>query len=371
MNFSVSKFLDKIQNIRSLFSKVWTKDKINFLEQLADLLNSGIPITNALKIISYQTKEKSLKGIIDKILDNTNKGIGLKESAQGMRNLFNDFDIAIIDMGEITGKLGKSVETIKNKEEKNQELKSKILAAMVYPIIIITLSIGMIGIFMIFVIPKIEKMYHDAKVNLPWITQVVIKTSNFLQNYYLYLILWILIIIFWFHTLKKNPKFRLQYDKYILQFPLFWWLMKKKILTLFSKSLWTLLESGIIINQALEVSIQAVENKYYQKELTKVKEGISKWEELSRLLGIDGLSWGKEHPLFPIELASIVKIGEQTGKLPELLQKIALKFEKEMDGTIKNIQVAIEPIVIVGVGLIIGTIILAIMLPFFNMVNVF
>lgn len=371
MNFSVSKFLDKIQNIRSLFSKVWTKDKINFLEQLADLLNSGIPITNALKIISYQTKEKSLKGIIDKILDNTNKGIWLKESAQNMKSLFNDFDIALLDMGEITWKLGKSIETIKNKEEKNQELKSKILAAMIYPIIIITLSIGMIGIFMIFVIPKIQKMYHDAKVNLPGITQIVIKISNFLQGNYLYIILWLLVCILGLKVAKKNPKFRLQYDRYILQIPLFWWLLKKKILTLFTKSLWTLLESGVIINEALQVSIAAVENTYYQKEFLVIKDWVSKWQELSHLLWIDSLSWGKEHPLFPIELASIVKIGEQTGKLPELLQKIALKFEKEMDGTIKNIQVAIEPIVIVGVGLIIGTIILAIMLPFFNMVNVF
>jgi type IV pilus assembly protein PilC len=371
MNISFSKIQEFTKVLSRSFTKIKTKEKINFFEQLWNLLNSWIPITNALKIISYQTKGKAIKNVIEKILDNTNKGIGLKESALSMRYMFSDFDIAIIDMGEITGKLWKSIETIQAKEEKNQELKSKILAALVYPIIIISLSIGMIGVFMIYVIPKIEKMYKDAKVNLPEITQVVIGISQFLQAYYLYILLFIMILIFGLKTLKKNPKFRLQYDKYILFVPLFWPLIRKKILTLFATSLWTLLESGIIINKALEVSTQALENSYYQKELLKVNEGISKGQELSELLWINDLAHWKENPLFPIELASIVKIGEQTGKLSELLQKIAHKFEKEMDGTIKNIQVSIEPLVIVGVGIIIWTIILAIMLPFFNMVNVF
>lgn len=371
MKFFLSLIQEFIKNILSSFRHISMKEKINFFEQLWNLLNSGIPITNALKIISYQTKGVEIKKVIEKILDNTNKGIWLKESALTMKYLFNDFDIAIIDMWEITGKLGKSIDTIREKEEKSQELKSKILSALIYPIIIITLSIAMIGVFMIYVIPKIEKMYKDAKVNLPWITQVVIHISDFLQVYYLYIILLIFIALFTIKALKKNPIFRLQYDRYILFIPLFWTLIRKKILTLFATSLWTLLESGIIINKALEVSTQALENKYYQKELIKVKDGISKWEELSRLLWIDELALWKENPLFPIELASIVKIGEQTGKLPELLQKIAKKFEKEMDSTIKNIQTAIEPLVIVWVGIIIGTIILAIMLPFFNMVNVF
>ncbi len=371
MKFSFSTIQEFGKNLLSSFRHISVKEKISFFEQLWNLLNSWIPITNALKIISYQTKGTEIKRVIEKILDNTNKGIWLKDSALTLRQLFNDFDVAIIDMWEITWKLGKSIDTIREKEEKNQELKSKILAALVYPIIIITLSIAMIGVFMIFVIPKIEKMYRDAKVNLPWITQTVISISDFLQTYYLFIILVICVILFWVKVLKRNPVFRLQYDKYILFFPLFWKLIRKKILTLFATSLWTLLESGIIINKALEVSTQALENKYYQKELIKVKDGISKGEELSRLLGIDDLALWKENPLFPIELASIVKIGEQTWRLPELLLKIAKKFEKEMDGTVKNIQTAIEPLVIVWVGLIIGTIILAIMLPFFNMVNVF
>ena len=194
----MDKYLNIIkQKLASLWSKKWwgknikisTKEKISFLDSFSSLLNSGIPITNALKIIIYQTKSKKVKKFIEIIYANTNKWLSLENSFWDFPKIFNSFDISMIHMWEVTWELWNVIETIKLKEEKTKELKSKVIWALIYPMVIMTLATAMIWIFMVFVIPKITDMYKDAKVNLPELTQNVIKLSNFLQEYYYLLIL--------------------------------------------------------------------------------------------------------------------------------------------------------------------------------------
>ncbi|MDD4151888.1 MAG: type II secretion system F family protein [Candidatus Gracilibacteria bacterium] len=350
--------------------KIKVKEKINFLDQLSNLLNSGIPITNAFSIISYQTKNKEIKALLLDLLEKLNSGTPLKESCKNYKNIFSQFDISIIEMGEVTGKLGNSIEIIKEKEEKNAELKGKIIGALTYPAVVITLSIAMIVTFMLFVIPKIQKMYTDANVNLPELTQNVISISEFLQKNYGILIIGIFLIIFTLSFLKKNKKTKYYFDKFILEIPLFGGLIRKKILSLYCINLGTLLSSGIIINKALDITKKSLENSYYEKELYIIIEKISSGVPFSEAMGIKLLTSGKESPYFPLELSSLIKIGEQTGRLPNLLLKARIKYNKEIDNIIKNLATAIEPIVIIGVGGIVGTMIMAILLPFFNMVNV-
>lgn len=366
----MEKFIKKIKILLKKNIKINSKEKISFFEQLSNLINSWIPLSNSLKIILYQTKNKNVSQMLTTIIENTNKWENFETSIRLFPWSFNEFDFAIIEMWEITGKLGYSLETIKIKEEKNQELKSKIISALIYPSIIIFLATSMIIAFMLYVIPKIEKMYKDARVNLPSLTQYIIDISNFLQKNLIILIGLFLIMFIWIKIFKKSTKTKLYYDKWILYFPIFWKIIKKKILTLFSSTLGTLLENGIIINKSLTVCGNALENEYYKKEIEKIIEWVSLGKDLSTLMGIEMIKTKKENPFFPIELSSIVKIGEQTGNLSWLLVKIWIKFDKELDRVVKNIQTAIEPVVIIWVGLVIGTIILAIMLPFFNMVNV-
>ena len=273
-------------------------------------------------------------------------------------------------MWEVTGKIGDSIEIIKNKEVKNKELKGKIIGALIYPMVIIWLSLGMILVFMIYVIPKIKKMYSDAKVNLPDLTQNVINISEFTQENITYILLSIVVFVIAVIIFKTNKKTKIYWDQFILKIPLFGWLIQKKILALFASSMGTLLSSGIIINESLKISAAALDNDYYEKELHRVLSEVSKWVELSQLMWVNEITSWKENKYFPIALSSVVKIWEQTGKMPDLLNKLSIQFNKEIDDIVKNIQTAIEPIVIVWVGAIIGTLIMAIMLPFFNMVNV-
>lgn len=364
------KLKDKFQVSNSGWVKFNSKEKINLLEQLSNLINSWIPITNTFSIISYQTKDKKIKALVQDLLEKINKWIPLRESCAQYSSVFSAFDIAIIEMWEVTWKLGDSIELIKEKEEKNAELKSKIIWALTYPMVVISLSIAMIITFMLFVIPKIQKMYADAKVNLPWLTEFVINASDFLQKNIFLLWAWLVITITFLVYLKNNPRTKIYFDKYILQLPIFWGLIRKKVLSLFARNLSTLLSSWIIINKALEITKKSLENAYFEKELDNVMIKISNWIPLSEAMWIKLLTTWKESEYFPLELSSLVKIWEQTGKLPNLLGKISVRYNKEIDNIVKNLATAIEPIVIVWVWWIVWTMIMAILLPFFNMVNV-
>jgi len=311
-----------------------------------------------------------MKLLYKSIVENLNKWDSLKEVFNKYKNIFNIFDLSIIEMWELTWKLWDSIETIRVKEEKSKELKSKIIWALIYPIVIVTLSIWMVLVFMIFVIPKITNMYKDAKVNLPELTQIVIKISDFLQKNVFTILLWITIFIFLFTIFKKHPKTKIYFDKIILHLPIFWSLIKKKTLSLFTWSLSILLTSWVIINKSLQISWKALDNDYYEKELNKIIKNVSMWKTLSSCMWIDEIQSWKENFLFPIELASVVKIWEETWKLAYLLKKISEKYNKEIDELVKWMQTAIEPLVIVIIWWVIWTLIMAIMLPFFNMVNV-
>lgn len=364
------KFKAQLRGQKSSSIKLTAKEKINLLEQLSNLINSGIPITNAFSIISYQTKDKKIKALVGDLLEKINKWIPLRETCINYSSIFSSFDIAIIEMWEVTWKLWDSIELIKEKEEKNAELKSKIIWALTYPMVVIGLSIAMIMTFMLFVIPKIQKMYNDAKVNLPGLTEFVINASDFLQENLIFILATLAIMIVWLTYLKTNPKTKIYFDKYILELPIFGGLIRKKVLSLFARNLSTLLSSWIIINKALEITKKSLENAYYEKELDSVMQKISSWISLSEAMWIKLLTTWKESEFFPLELSSLVKIWEQTGKLPVLLGKISVRYNKEIDNIVKNLATAIEPIVIVWVWWIVWTMIMAILLPFFNMVNV-
>lgn len=350
--------------------KLSQKQKINFFDSLYNLINSWIPITNSLSIMLFQTKDKNVKILLQIIIKEISKWKKLEEILKDFDKIFSNFDIYIIKMWEITWKLAWSFETIRDREEKNAELKSKVIWALIYPSIIVTLSVLMIIWFILFVIPRVQKMYADARVNLPSLTQNVIDISQFLQDNYLVLILALFWIIVWLITFKKHPKTKIYADEVILKIPVFWWIIRKKILAIFSSTLWTLLQNWIMINEALNISKKSLDNAYYEKRLDEIINSLNEWIPLSELMWIRKLKEWKDDEYFPIELASIVKIWEQTWKLPSLLIRISNKFNKEIDVIVKWLSTVIEPIVIIFVWIVVWTMVMAILLPFFNMVNV-
>jgi type IV pilus assembly protein PilC len=303
---------------------------------------------------------------------------------ESLPRIFSAFDRAMFEMGDATGKIGHVLTLITEREEKQQDLERKIKQALIYPASILVVAIGMVVTIMTYVVPKIEKIYHDSHVSLPPLTQSVIWISHFLRAEWVYLLF--AIFFFWvsFIGMLTNPAFRYRFDRYILTFPLFGWILRKKILIVFTEFLATLLNSGILVNRSLTIIKTGMDNSYYECEIDAILLDIKQGKTLSSALGgeyierrirwesiwKDEVIFKRRVDCFPIELSMSVKIGEQTGSLARMLEKMAVRYNKDVDVTIKWLSSMIEPIIIVGIGGIVWIIIMAIMLPFFNMVNV-
>ncbi|EKE26605.1 MAG: hypothetical protein ACD_4C00233G0006 [uncultured bacterium (gcode 4)] len=363
------------------------KQKILFFENLWNLITSWIPVIQALDIIIFQTKAMKLKKIWNKIKEDIELWESLFKVSLKNKKIFNIFDMAMLEIWDATWQIWRSLELISEKEEKEMNLKRKVLQVMIYPISIIIVTLMMITSIMIYVIPKIELMYKESNVNLPELTTIVISVSHFFVNNILSVLIWIFLTVYLLYLLLKNKNVKYFADKNILSIPLFGEIIKKKILVNFTDFLSTLLASGVIINKALLIIKSGTANSYYSKELTKIIDDIKNWMPLSDsmwwnyifLQNKENLSFQeknelekakKRSQLFPIELTTGVKIWEQTWTLAKMLHKSSLRYSKDIDNTIKNLSTMLEPIIIVVIWGIVGTIILAILLPFLNIANV-
>ncbi|EKE28499.1 MAG: 3-isopropylmalate dehydrogenase [uncultured bacterium (gcode 4)] len=363
--------------------KLNQKQKILFLDNLWSLLNSWIPVMQALDIISFQVKNKRFDTIINFIKSNIWEGENFFKIALKLPWVFNIFDAAMIETWEATGKIWRAFEVIVLKEEKEYDLIRKVRQALIYPIAVIMITFIMLSIIMTYVIPKIEWIYAESNVNLPPLTQAVIDTSHFFVNNLLFVIIGIFIFIISFiQAYRQIKQFKLSIDKSILEIPIFGDIIRKKTLVHFADFLSTLLWSWIIINKALLIIRNAMSNSFYAKAIDEISKEVKLWQSLSSSMWVDILdrqsnSSSKEKALlllknkaFPIEISTAVRIWEQTWTLSVMLHKTSVRYTKEIDNTVKNLSTMLEPIIIVFIGWIVWVIIMAIMLPFLNIANV-
>lgn len=361
--------------------KLNQKQKIFFLDNLSSLINAWIPIIQALDIIAFQTKDKKLCAIISFLRKEISAWDNFYSISQKIKWVFNTFDHAMIETWEATGQVGKALEVIVRKEEKEYDLNKKIKQALIYPMAIIIVTFSMLTIIMIYVIPKIEWIYKESNVNLPELTQYVIAISHFFVNYIVFIAIWFLALVFAImQVYKYNRKFKLIYDRKILNIPIFWELIRKRILVQFADFLSTLMGSGIIINKALAIIRSAMSNWFYEDIIRDISEEVKVWQPLSSAMWVEIMNttktWTEKKNLinknfaFPIELSTAVKIWEQTWTLSKMLQKTSIRYTKEIDNTVKNLSTMLEPIIIVVIGWIVWVIIMAILLPFLNIANV-
>lgn len=361
------------------------KEKIFFLDAFGSLVNAGIPIVRSLQIIYFQSQNPRLQKISLFLKKEIEGGGNIAKTAAAVPNVFSAFDIAMFEMGEATGKIGQALEIVTEREEKSLELSRKVKQALIYPCAIAIIAIAMISVIMTYVIPKIEGIYREANANLPAITTAVIAMSRFLREYGIGLLIVAGLLSIAIPVALKNPAIRMKFDESVLRIPVFGNLMRKKILVSYCEFLSSLLMSGIVINRALAIVKNGLENRYYEAQIDAMLEDVKTGHPLSSSMGgeyterkIRGEvmrteeenAFKKKIECFPIELSTAVKVGEQTGTLARMLGKSAKRYGREIDALIKNLSSMLEPVVIVGVGGIVGTIVLAIMLPFFNMANV-
>lgn len=341
--------------------KVKTKDIAIFCRQFYTMLDAGSSINNAMHILATQLPNKKLKEALSKVEDEIRKGSTLSEAMEGQSHVFPELLIKMVATGEVSGTLDSVMLRMSRHYEKENRINSKIKNAMIYPMVLAFVAISVIVFILTFVMPMFVDMFKDGGVELPLSTRVMLSMSDGLKQNGFFILLVIVIFVVIFRYYLKSPRGKLFSSKFKLSFPVIKKLNEKIIVSRFTRTLSTVLASGIPLVQALQVVNEVIGNKIVEAELNKIREKVIKGEGLSEPI--------RDSKLFPIMLSSMIKIGEESGALDEILNKTADFYDEELDNEITTMTALLEPIMIAVMGVVIGFLIVSIIKPVFGMYN--
>lgn len=351
-----------VLQIKGGLGRVTTQDKVNFTRQLSTMINAGLTITEALAILELQASP-ALTRLISDILHQVESGVNLADALGKHASVFDQIYIALIRSGETAGVLDKVLSRLADNLEKQAEFRRKIKGAMVYPIIVIGGMLAVMAVMIIFVIPKLTTIYEEFQADLPTSTKILIAVSKFASHYW-WLVAAILAGLFFLgRVLSKNPLFRRQLDGLLFKLPIIGKLRKGMILTEFTRTLGLLIGSGILIVEAIEVTTKSLNSPNYEEKMKEVSKEVEKGLPLATALA--------KTEIFPPLLPQMVAVGEETGKLDEVLGKVSTYFEQETDTAVKGLTTAIEPLIMIVLGVGVGFLMLSIILPIYNLTSKF
>lgn len=346
----------------SLLSGVKQDEIVALTRQLSTMVTAGLSLTQSLSILQQQTKP-AMAALIDKLLQDVEGGTTFAKALERHPKQFSRVYIQLVRAGETAGVLDQVLMRLSENMEKNKEFRAKTQGALIYPVIVMVAMLAVSAIMMIFVVPKLTEMYKDFGADLPVVTQILIDTSNFFVNYW-WLIGGVLGVAGVFtYRWYKTPAGERQITKWLLKLPLYGELRKKVILTEFSRTLSLLLTAGISLLQALEVSSDAITLILYRDALIQSYNRVEKGVPLAKTL--------QDKDLFPPILTQMVAVGEETGKLDEVLMKISNYFQSESEQAIKNLTTALEPMIMIVLGLGVGFMVFAIVMPIYTLTSQF
>lgn len=355
------KFLE--QYLDKLIHKVSVKDLLIFLRQLSVLISANISLVQSLRIIEKQTENKTLKPIIMAVADEVEGGNKLSDSLSCYPRIFNTFHINIIKSGETSGKLDEVLSYLADEQEKDYEMMKKITGSMIYPAFILSglLIVGVV--MMIYVVPKLTAVLIESGTELPATTKILIKTSDFFTNFWWAALIGILIIFFIFKVIIRTKQGKQYWDTLKLYAPIFGKILQKIYLVRFARSFITLISGGVTIVASLEVSSKVVDNSYYQnliqKTIREVKDGRS----------IAGEFFNDK--FVPPMFAQMMAIGEESGRITQVLGKITDFYTREIEDTMGKIMTIMEPFIMIIMGLAVGIMVAAIIMPMYNLSSSF
>jgi type IV pilus assembly protein PilC len=335
------------------------QDFVVFLRQFATLIRAGVGLVDAIHTLASQTESKSFRKALEDIETDIRNGIQLSEAAAKHPKIFEPLFLSMVKAGEASGNMEVILERLALFYEKTHYTKEKVKSAMTYPVVILVLAIGVTVYLLTNIVPTFVGMFQSLNAELPAITKFVLLISNSLVRvWYIYIII-IAFISFFFRIFVKTSYGRKVFDYVKLKMPIFGKLFQKSSLARMSRTLSTLFSSSVPILQALTIVEEVVDNRIIGKTLASAKDSLRKGRPLSEPL--------KKSWVFPPLVTRMIAIGEETGALETMLDKIADFYEAEVDNTVDKVKSLIEPIMIVILAILIGTIVLAIMVPMFDM----
>lgn len=349
--------------IRNLKNRITPNDVTTFTRQLATMVNAGLPITESLIILKSQAKG-SMGKVVSQILADIEGGESVSKAFVKHPNVFSPTYIALVKSGEVGGVLDTVLARLADDMEKQQEFKGKVKGALIYPSIIITGMIIVAFIMMIFVIPRLTSLYDEFNAELPLPTKILIGASDLVIKFWPITIAVVVGAIYAFQAYRKTPAGRLKTDELQFKVPIIGELQKQVILTELTSTLSLMTGAGVSILEGLNITSEVVGNAVIGNAIKDVSRQVEKGFPVS-------FAFAKHPEAFPFILSQMIAVGEETGKMEEVLKKVSHVFEVESDQKVKGLTSAIEPIVMVILGLGVGFLVIAIILPIYNLTSQF
>jgi type IV pilus assembly protein PilC len=350
---------DLFENTAFLQPRVTVKDIILFARQFSTMIDAGLPIIQCLDILHSQQENKTFKKMLKKIKESVESGATLAESLKKYPREFDDLFTNMIAAGEAGGILDTILRRLSVYMEKAHKLKKQVKGAMTYPTVTLLIAVVVVAVILVFVIPVFQEMFADFGGELPVATQVVVNMSEFAKSKILYIIGAVIIFGFAFKKYYKTNKGRAMMDDLALRVPVFGPLIRKVAVSKFTRTMGTMLGSGVAILEALDIVAKTSGNKTVETAVYNVRSGIAEGRTMA-----DPLS---ESGVFPSMVCQMIAVGESTGALDAMLEKIADFYDEEVDQAVENLTSLIEPFMLVFLGTVIGGLVIAMYLPIFKM----
>lgn len=338
--------------------KISQRDVGLFTRQLADLLEGGLTLFQALDTLTRQTENKIFSKIIQDIRDRVKEGNPLSDSLQSYPRIFNPLYISMVRSGETGGMLDNVLVRLAEFSEKEQELRSRVRGALTYPFFLGSFGVITVGVLIIFVVPKLTGIFSDFGQELPLPTKILMGVSHVMGKWWWLIAVFFILILLTFRQQQKSIEGRLIVDRWKLRTPILGRLILAGEFARFSRTLSTLFESGVPVLKSLEIVTNTVINEVVRKELRSIYEKISRGASL-------GLSM-EESAYFPVFMINMIKVGEKGGSIEKSLLKVADSYDREIDRVTRMFTTLLEPILILTLGLVVGFIVVSMLLPIFN-----
>ena len=346
-------------NLKMLQRKVKVRELSLMTRQFSTLVGAGIPVVEALTALSKQIEDDLLKRTISQVREKVNEGSNLAGALKEHPKVFSPLYINMVDSGEQSGTLEIVLDRLADFTEGQLELQQKIRGAMTYPVLMFFVMIGVLFIMNAFVIPKIASIYRGTKQALPQVTVIVMGFSSFVQNYWWLIIALMVLAYLGFRKWRNTKKGRLSWDSFQLRIPLFGMLIRKVAVSRFSRTLGTLLASGVPIITSLEIVKNVVTNEVIKGAVESAKENIREGEGIAKPL--------ERSEVFPPMVIHMIQVGEQTGELEDMLARVSKAYDNEVSAAVNALTTLLEPIMILVMAVAVGFMLVAIMLPLVEM----
>jgi len=343
--------------------KVPSKVLTVFTRQLSTLISAGLPLLRSLRTLSKQEKNPNLKKIMGLLAEAVEGGTTFSEALSQHPKAFNKLYVNMVKAGELGGVLEIVLTRLAEFAEKSQRIRGKVTSAMVYPAVVLTIAVGIVTFLMLFIVPKFEAIFKDMLGGrpLPAITQIIMDLSRFIQGNFLLIAGVLVVLVVGLRFSLRLPGVAAALDSYKLKLPLFGDLLTKTSVARFSRTLGTLVSSGVPILQALQITRDTAGNERVSAAIESIHDNVKEGESM--------VSPMEASQIFPPMVVSMVQVGEETGQLPDMLTKVADVFEEEVDTAVAGLTSLLEPVMIVLLALIVGTIVVALFLPLITIIQ--